>query len=47
MNKRRKEKSFSEVKLHHQCDVQPQEPAGDVTMQALCAPVTEVEVKIG
>ena len=48
MDQIKKEELFSDLSLYHQHEGKPQEePAGEVAIQALCAPLNESELRIG
>ena len=47
MDYKKKEEPFSDPLLYQLHEGQPQEPAGDVAIQALCAPLKESDIRIG
>ena len=47
MDQIKKEELFSDLSLYQQHEGEPQEPAGEVAIQALCAPLKESELRIG
>ena len=47
MDQIKKEEPFSNLSLYQQHEGEPQEPAGEVTVQALCAPLKESDLRIG
>ena len=47
MDQIKKEELFSDLSLYQQHDVEPQEPAGEVAIQSLCASLKESELRIG
>ena len=47
MDQIKKEEPFSSLSLYQQHEGEPQEPAGEVAIQAFCAPVKESDLRIG
>ena len=47
MDQIKKEEPFSNLSLYQQHEGEPQEAAGEVAIQALCAPLKESDLRIG
>ena len=47
MDQIKKEEPFSNLLLYQQHEAEPQEPAGEVAIQALCPPLKESDLRIG
>ena len=47
MDKIKNEEPFLNLSLYQQHEGEPQEPAGEVKIQALCAPLKESDLRIG
>ena len=47
MDQIKKEEPFSDLSMNQQHEGEPQEPAGEMAMQALYAPLKESDIRIG
>ena len=47
MDQIKKEEPFSNLLLYQHHEVEPQEPAGEIAVQTLCAPLKESDLRIG